>query len=243
MNEILCIVRIHFRRFGLIRLGDRILPGVSTKDIGYLTHCALTGLWGSRSPRPFLILDQEERESVVPVLGYFQVPKTYLSNQQVIQLQEELLDLAKINAAIDVYNMVDWSSFQAKPLPNQWTPGRVYRFRVRCVPVQRIHGREMDIFPKFGRPQDRNRVYSSWIERQFSKYGVSVLDCSMERFQLSTQFRRTQGEHRKGVVFQSPDAIMSGVLRIEDPVGFSRLLCEGIGHHRGFGYGLVLISV
>jgi hypothetical protein len=88
--------------------------------MGYLTHCALTGLWGSRSPRPFLLLDQEERESVVPVLAYFQVPSSYLENQQVTQLQEELLDWAKINAAIDVYNMVDWSSFQAKPLPTRW---------------------------------------------------------------------------------------------------------------------------
>lgn len=242
MNDILCMIRIHFSRFGLIRLGDRILPGVSTKDMGYLTHCALTGLWGSRSPRPFLLLDQEERESVVPVLAYFQVPSSYLENQQVTQLQEELLDWAKINAAIDVYNMVDWSSFQAKPLPTRWTVGRVYQFRVRCVPAQRIQGREVDIFPKFGRPQDRNRIYSSWIEQQFSKRGVSVLDCSMEQFQLTTQFRRTQGNDRKGVVFQSPDAIMTGHLRIEDPIAFAGLLRDGIGHHRGFGYGLVLIS-
>jgi len=52
--SVLAVVRVAFSRFDLARIGQRILPKEQA-DSGYIAHCALTGLWGDRAPRPFML--------------------------------------------------------------------------------------------------------------------------------------------------------------------------------------------
>ena len=40
---------------------------------------------------------------------------------------------------------------------------------------------------------------------------------------------------------EGPDAVMRGVLTITDPDAFSSLLASGIGRHRAYGYGMLLL--
>jgi len=40
---------------------------------------------------------------------------------------------------------------------------------------------------------------------------------------------------------EGPDAIVHGVLVIHDPAAFSALLVRGVGRHRAYGYGMLLL--
>jgi CRISPR system Cascade subunit CasE len=41
---------------------------------------------------------------------------------------------------------------------------------------------------------------------------------------------------------EGPDATMSGTLRIDDPSAFASALSHGIGRHRTFGFGMLLLA-
>ena len=38
-----------------------------------------------------------------------------------------------------------------------------------------------------------------------------------------------------------PDATLHGVLTVQDPVTFGRLIRNGIGRHKAYGYGMLLL--
>jgi CRISPR system Cascade subunit CasE len=40
---------------------------------------------------------------------------------------------------------------------------------------------------------------------------------------------------------EGPDAVLRGRLQIEDGNGFARLVARGIGRHRAFGFGMLLL--
>ncbi|MEQ8964701.1 MAG: type I-E CRISPR-associated protein Cas6/Cse3/CasE [Azospirillaceae bacterium] len=39
-----------------------------------------------------------------------------------------------------------------------------------------------------------------------------------------------------------PDAVFEGVLRVDDPAAFAALLARGVGRHRAFGFGMLLLA-
>jgi CRISPR system Cascade subunit CasE len=39
-----------------------------------------------------------------------------------------------------------------------------------------------------------------------------------------------------------PDAVFTGVLQVLDTTAFAALVARGIGRHRAFGYGMVLLK-
>ena len=38
-----------------------------------------------------------------------------------------------------------------------------------------------------------------------------------------------------------PDVVMQGRLRVSDPQAFAQLLARGVGRHRAFGFGMLLL--
>ena len=65
-----------------------------------------------------------------------------------------------------------------------------------------------------------------------------------------TAFKRTRmlnrpigrdGRRRQSET-EGPDAVFRGRLRIEDDAGFTELLARGIGRHRAFGFGMLLLA-
>lgn len=235
-------------RLGLEKMGDRILPG-DDPDFGYLVHCALTGLWGDHSPRPFFIQQDIDTTSHLAALGYFQVPISYLHNHQLHRLRDELIDWAKLYASTDSYSMVDWSSFEVKPYPTNWPVGRRLSFKTKVCPVEEFNGRDVDIFisrrsgeARSNSMSARGAIYGSWVSDVFARHGVTLHSSTLQRFNISTVYRRTHGGVRKGINFRIPDATITGDLEIVDPIGFLKLIQGGLGSHRGFGYGMVLIQ-
>jgi CRISPR system Cascade subunit CasE len=87
-----------------------------------------------------------------------------------------------------------------------------------------------------------------WLVEQFSvRQAAKLLDARMTRFQLSDVLRRTQvgdgssGERKRRQV-GGPDAVFSGHLQIDDPVAFAALVARGVGRHRAFGFGMLLLK-
>ena len=107
-------------------------------------------------------------------------------------------------------------------------------------------GKECDAFAvEAGRhaqgemPHSRESVYAGWLSGQFERRGGAQLDRARTRlasFQRSRAVRKRHARYSEG-----PDAVMRGVLKITDPDAFSRLLANGIGRHRAYGYGMLLL--
>jgi CRISPR system Cascade subunit CasE len=89
---------------------------------------------------------------------------------------------------------------------------------------------------------DRETVYRDWLSGQLERHGGSrLLSARMIAFRLAKFLRREQGAARKARFVERPDAIFDGVLEITDSAAFAGLLARGLGRHRAFGFGMVLL--
>ena len=73
---------------------------------------------------------------------------------------------------------------------------------------------------------------------------VELLDVQLSAFGRSRIQRHSQAgaaTARKGRTIDGPDATLTGHLRVIDPVAFAHLLTRGIGRHRSYGFGMLLL--
>jgi CRISPR system Cascade subunit CasE len=214
-------------------------------DWGYLLHVYLTDLFGTKAPRPFHVDTRnithgipsrvpracgDEREDRLCVLGY------------VTEDPETLRADAQQFANPVVWSGVDWTS---KPMPTRFESGQRFGFSVRVCPVKRRHDKgpaiEVDAFRR-DRWLDRGTAYHDWIRNRIG--GATVLRSDLQGFRLDPLLRRTQAEtvadRQKRKLFR-PDAVLEGLLQVTDPDRFRATLIQGVGRHRGFGFGMVLL--
>lgn len=87
---------------------------------------------------------------------------------------------------------------------------------------------------------DRERVYSEWLARELSRGGAAQLEggAKLETFRRSLVYRKGA---KNGRLPERPDAVMVGQLRILDDQAFRTLLTRGVGRHRSFGFGMLLL--
>ena len=101
-------------------------------------------------------------------------------------------------------------------------------------------------------PVDREQVYREWLTRELARDGASTLESAqLVSFQRAPLIRRTQatpsvllggqGEQRAAHRLERPDARMQGTLTVADPAAFRALLARGLGRHRAFGFGMLLL--
>ncbi len=93
---------------------------------------------------------------------------------------------------------------------------------------------------------DREAAHGRWLARELARDGAASLLTHRQRaFRLTSIARRIRPEPdsarqtREGLL---PDLTVRGVLRIDDPPAFSRLIERGLGRHRSFGYGCLLLA-
>ena len=55
-------------------------------------------------------------------------------------------------------------------------------------------------------------------------------------FRRARAFRKLNERHSEG-----PDAVMRGIFTVAEPEAFAGLLSRGIGRHRSYGYGMLLL--
>lgn len=208
-------------------------------DYGYALHALLQATFGEAAPKPFRYLDPHRG-----LLAYTDIDRDHLRDHAGL-------------AAPDVARALGLDALDARPFPTAWRPGQRLGFEVRIRPVVRCNdGRERDAYlhaieplPRSGgldrdHPQ-REDVYRDWLAHHMTADGTArLLDTAMEAFRLTRVLRQgtTDGAgRRKARTPAGPDVLFTGQLEIGDGDAFARLVSRGIGRHRSFGFGMLLL--
>ena len=214
--------------------------GITAVDRGYLVHSAMRIVFGDAAPQPFALFGNANNP-FLKVLGYGSVGIDVLRGA--LALAEPILA-----GAFPTNRMLD------KAMPAGFASGTKLAFQVECCPVARNgkggkdgKDRERDVFltacdaaPDGG--VDRASIYSAWTGAELARDGAAELvDCSMREFTLFTPVRRNGHGKVARSIGRRPRARMDGLLRIGNPEAFSALLARGIGRHRAFGLGMLLL--
>jgi len=87
---------------------------------------------------------------------------------------------------------------------------------------------------------ERQEVYGAWLARELERDGAASMEeaARMESFQRALVYRRGRG---KGHRMTRPDVVLEGMLMVQDEGSFRTLLRRGIGRHRAFGFGMLLL--
>lgn len=206
-------------------------------DFGYAAHAWLAATLGELAPKPFRLLENRQG---LHMLGYAD------------QSSEALHDHAQTFAEPNALNVCEWSAAASKSMPMDWQSGRRLGFEVRACPVSRAE-RERDIYlVAVSRAQEagteapsRPQVYMEWIAHQLAKEGAAQVKSAeveligFQRVRSQRLSRATEGSKHRAI--ERPDALFAGELTIENPDAFARLLSRGVGRHRAFGFGMLLL--
>ena len=209
----------------------------SDGDFGYALHGLLSAAFGAQAPQPF----------------------RYLGNKQgLLAYTSESLETLRLHASLaapDVARALGLDALDARPFPGTWKEGQALGFEVRVRPVIRAKdGRERDAFLHAAESNpteegdsiaQRTMAYRDWLAKQFAVDDAALItQAQMEEFRLTRVLRKTgAGENgkRKMKLVTGPDAIFKGQLQVGKPDAFVRLLARGIGRHRAFGFGMLLL--
>lgn len=224
----------------LMRWADErgLLPKRVEDDLGYALHALLAAAFGDLAPKPFALL----RNPSLPasLLAY--------STKDPAVLREH----ASAFAEPDVMQALGVEEMAAKAMPERFATGRTLGFALRARPTVRTDRdgdrnrvREVDAFlaavtetaPAAG--PDRAAVYQEWLRGHLAASGTGLERVTLDGFRLSDTHRR--GQDRALRLQRGPDASFTGVLRVVDPDRFAELLARGVGRHRAFGYGMLLL--
>ena len=213
----------------------------SQGDLGYALHALLRAAFGEHAPEPFLYLDAAQG-----LLAYTRLGSAEL-------LQHAALADADASAALGLGATANHGGLSVRPFPSQWPKGKVLSFEVRVRPIIRDGktGQERDAFlaaveKTGGVGTDRAAVYLHWLQEQLARQGgAELLDATLDRFRLLDVMRQKQkvdaDTPRGRRAVRGPDAVINGHLKVADTEAFAQLLSRGVGRHRAFGFGLLLL--
>ncbi|EFL50711.1 CRISPR-associated protein CT1974 [Solidesulfovibrio fructosivorans JJ]] len=211
--------------------------GITAVDRGYLVHSAMRIVFGDSAPQPFALFGNADNP-FLKVLGYG--PTGIEALRAAVSLAEPVLV-----EAFPVERML------GKTMPALFATGSRFAFQVECCPITRNSRdgkiREKDAFlaacdaaPEGG--VERASVYSGWVGAEVARDGAAeLLECSMKGFRMFTPVRRKGKGNMARSIGQRPRARLDGVLRVGDPGAFAALLARGLGRHRAFGLGMLLL--
>lgn len=206
-------------------------------DLGYGAHAWLKAAFGDLAPRPWRLLADRKRPA--RLLGY--------GTATAERLREQLASFA----APQVEAVCPPDAIAGKPMPD-WRSGRRLGFEVLLCPVGRKAGSgvEKDLFllqsdREPDRELDRARIYGDWLRPRLEENSACTVErLWLEGFRRTSQQRKSRRDEgpRKVARLERPEALLAGTLRIDDPDAFGKLLASGIGRHKDFGYGMVLVK-
>jgi len=238
--------------------GERGLPRRDV-DLGYLVHCQLGELFREAPPTLFAIPSQhrpagERANDSVEVLGYASTEAS------------EMLERARRFATPDRWDALVEGSVRSKPMPRGWERGMELGFELRGCPVVRTrrsrtsgerlaNPREIDAFlaKVEANPEspvgtlNREGIYREWLAARFvDRSGCDLEACKVISMRRDRFVRRTQKQneedHRRSKVLERPDVVFQGRLRVKDGDAFNQTLAHGLGRHRAFGFGMLLLK-
>ena len=85
----------------------------------------------------------------------------------------------------------------------------------------------------------REAAYCRWLAGELGRNAAALVEgVRLAAFKRGRVYRRGS---ESGRVLERPNAVMEGVLRVEEAQAFRTLLRRGIGRHRAFGFGMLLL--
>ncbi|GAB6067652.1 hypothetical protein JCM13664_09700 [Methylothermus subterraneus] len=206
--------------------------GITQEDetLGYTLHAWFAALFGAAAPKPFRYFERRQE-----VLGYTMHPAT------------ELLERAQAFAPPLAWAALDLDGVASKPMPASWRQGQRLHLEVLVCPVSRKDGEEKDVYlralDRMGEAAPpRAEVYRDWFLRQWEGaaqlQGVRLLGMGAR----SRLLRRDHSSDRRLRTVERPQALFAAEAVIADPARFAERLARGIGRHRAFGFGMVLLA-
>lgn len=236
--------------------------GLPTDDLGYCWHCALRDAFGQIAPQPFRAFDpdpgdrQDRPAKPTRLLGYASADAAGLC---------EALALA----APDLDAVFPTEGILSKRMPKSFAAGRRLAFEIRICPIVRTQSsdgtrqRELDAFVHHAsaiadqpKPQ-REPIYRDWLAARLAEAGANLVETRMAAFRLAPLVRRrhasptgrtpTEDGAAKRLLAQGrraarrPEVVFTGQLEITDATAFAGGLARGIGRHRAFGFGMLLL--
>ena len=216
-------------------------------DEGRALHHLVTEIWGP---------------GVIPCFRLLVPPRRRAGNLYAYSTMgaEALRPAARVQALPEHVNVLHLEGLESKPMPADWRAGQRVGFDLRTRPIRRLRrdlngpkepvraGSEVDAFlvealrvhPEApdgmsDKGRTRQEVYLDWLDERLTP--AATLDRTATRL---VRFRR-QRVAREKCDSEGPDATVHGVLVVADPTAFSALLMRGVGRHRSYGYGMLLL--
>ena len=210
------------------------------QDPDHAMHCLLVECFGDLAPKPFRLI-MPRGGSTGCLYGYARAASDTLRETAAIcadPLQSRIIPAGKLDS---------------KSMPAEWPTGKRLGFEVRIRPTRRLnrpagngerHTAERDAFlmqalDETQETRSREEVYQEWLSERLEKCGGASLDAEETKlvsFQRTRAYRKRHARHSEG-----PDAVMRGILTITDPDDFAALLARGVGRHRAYGFGMLLL--
>jgi len=220
-----------------------------TQDVGYALHAALRATLGDAAPKPFALL---RRPASLQLIGY--------SGSAAADLQRAI-ELAPVGDAVAAQALGLGAHQQAtvKEMPREWRAGERLSFEARVAPVVRSRSQPGGGYPEIDAAfhpafspkglADREAAHGLWLARELARGGAAtLLSHRAHAFQLTDIARRSrqasggEWEPRRTRGGLLPDLTVRGQLRIDDGGAFNVLLARGVGRHRSFGFGCLLLA-
>jgi len=218
-----------------------VLPREADDDFGYAIHALLAACFGAAAPKPFAL---RLHPGAPNILAY--------AAMNADQLRGHALEFA----LPDALAAINIDSLASKRMPETFAAGRELGFTVRVRPMvrtdrdgNRSRSREIDAFqaanpdPAQNTASLRAKIYCDWLSQRMVQGGCAVQTLNLSGLQRTPVFRRDRdrGLRRIGGAQGGPDATLSGILRVTEPDKFHALLARGVGRHRAFGFGMLLL--
>jgi CRISPR system Cascade subunit CasE len=219
-----------------------------TADLGDALHGLLRAAFGEAAPQPFRYLDERQG-----LLAYTPLDAAAMRAQ--VALADPL-----VAQTLGLGASSEHDGYRLRPFPTAWPKGKMLGFEVRVRPIVRTANGERDAFlhaldQARGAGVQREAVYMQWLRDHLAGHGgaareawqgaVDLINVELAAYQRLDVVRRTQAladEPRRGRISSGPDAVLKGRLCVKDPEAFAHLLVRGVGRHRAFGFGMVLLN-
>ncbi|QDH14861.1 type I-E CRISPR-associated protein Cas6/Cse3/CasE [Oecophyllibacter saccharovorans] len=210
---------------------DQISEG-QTPDYGLALHRLLSASFGKGVVQPFRLFSP--RAGKWALYGY--------SDHDAQALQE----IARDCAPPEIVGVLDVPQLRSKEMPFYFPVGKELGFDVLVRPTRRFKndaGKMVERDAWLCKLEEakkanlsipaREAVYQDWLRERLHP-AATLEACQMKDFQ------RVRG-NRDGRRVEGPNVTFHGNLRVQEPAAFAELLRKGIGRHRAYGYGMVLL--
>lgn len=231
-------------RRGLVRRGSI--------DEGFVLHKLLSESFGKGKLQPFRLFAPRGRR-LGEIFAYSKATGP------------ELQSLAAAVASPVLDGITRVADLRSKPMPADFRRGRILGFDIRMRPTRRskqvvgnnpsaggrafVKSREVDAY-LLVQPQQvmsdqvelaesaprvtRQVVYREWLQQKMGAAAI-LNEFTLRKFQRSLVMRG------KNVLVEGPDVTVHGTVTVQDGRLFAGLLKNGIGRHKAFGYGMMLL--